>query len=282
MTGRVAVVSGAGKGIGFEIVRSLCKKFNGVVYLTARDSAKGQEGVSTLEGEGLHPIFHQLDITSQNSVEEMKRYLIQAHGGLDVLVNNAGVMCNSRSTIPINEQAYLTIATNFTGTLRLTKALFPLIRPHGRIVNVSSMMGELKALRSPTLRERFADPNLTEEGLVALMDQFVRDIREGHHVEKGWPRSTYGGSAMGASAYMTSKVGVTALAKVYAREAARLGKDDVLVNACCPGWCQTDMSSGLNAPLTAAQGAETPVHLALLPPGSPNGDFWKNRSVAVW
>ena len=64
---------------------------------------------------------------------------------------------------------------------------------------------------------------------------------------------------------MTSKVGMTALAKVYARVAARLGKDDVCVNACNPGWCQTDMTSDSNPPLTAAQGAETPVHLALLP-----------------
>ena len=63
---RVAVVTGANKGIGFEIVKRLCKEFDGLVYLTARDAANGQKAVAKLEAEGLHPRFHQLDITSQD------------------------------------------------------------------------------------------------------------------------------------------------------------------------------------------------------------------------
>ena len=58
-------------------------------------------------------------------------------------------------------------------------------------------------------------------------------------------------------------------------------KDDVLVNCCCPGWVRTDMA-GPNAALSPDEGAETPVHLALLPPGSPNGEFWKNKAVVQW
>ena len=269
---RLAVVTGSNKGIGFEIVRRLCKEFDGDVYLTARDTANGLKAVAQLEAEGLHPKFHQLDITSQASVENLKQHLVQTYGGLDILVNNAGMAFTDDSTAPpFSEQASVTVANNFTGTLRITKALFPLIRPHGRIVNVSSSAGHLSILQNH-LQEKFSDPGLTEDGLIALMDQFVNDVHEGQHIERGWPNTAYG----------TSKVGMTALTKVYARQAARLGKDDVLVNACCPGWCQTDMASGSNAPLTAAQGAETPVHLALLPPGSPNGEFWEDRSVSVW
>ena len=80
---------------------------------------------------------------------------------------------------------------------------------------------------------------------------------------------------MGASAYMTSKLGMIALSvtNVHAREAARCGKEDVLVNACCPGWCKTDMASDPNAPLTAAHGEEIHLFLSLLPPGSPGGEF---------
>ena len=267
---RVAVVTGANKGIGFEIVKRLCKEFDGNVYLTARDAVNGQSAVAKLEAEGLHSKFHQLDITSQESVEKFKEYLDRTYGGLDILVNNAGTAYKTDSTAPFSEQASVTVANNFTGTLRITKALFPLIRPHGRVVNVSSTLGRLGILQEH-LQKKFADPNLTEEGLVTLMNQFVTDVHDGHHTERGWPNTAYG----------TSKVGMTALAKVYAREAARLGKDDVLVNACCPGWCQTDMSSH-SGPNTAAQGADTPVHLALLPPGSPSGEFWSDRLVVKW
>ena len=271
---RVAVVTGANKGIGFEIVKRLCKEFDGLVYLTARDAANGQKAVAKLEAEGLHPRFHQLDITSQESVEKVKEYLLQTYGGLDVLVNNAGMICERESNpIPFSEQAYSTVETNFAGTLRVTRALFPLIRPHGRIVNVSSEMGASSVLNEH-LRNKFTDPGLTEEALVALMDEYLRDVNDGCQAEKGWPVSL--------SAFRTSKVGVTALTKVYAREAARLGKDDVLVNACCPGWCQTDMFSQIKAPFTAAQGADTPVYLALLPSGSPNGQYWIERAVAPW
>ena len=119
------------------------------------------------------------------------------------------------------------------------------------------------------------DPGLTETGLIALMDQYLKDVEDGCQAERGWPDVALG-------AFRTSKVGVTALAKVYAREAARLGKEDVLVNACCPGWCQTDMFSQIKAPFSAADGADTPVYLALLPPGSPSGEYWIEKAIAVW
>lgn len=99
----------------------------------------------------------------------------------------------------------------------------------------------------------------------------VRYDTVGDHVAKGWPDKYYG----------TSKVGVTALTKIQAREMARCGQEDILVNACCPGWVRTDMA-GDKAPLTPDQGAETPVHLALLPPGSPTGEFWRNKAIAKW
>ena len=60
-----------------------------------------------------------------------------------------------------------------------------------------------------------------------------------------------------------------------------IGKEDVLVNCCCPGWVRTDMA-GPNAALSPDEGAQTPVHLALLPTGSPNGEFWKNKAVVQW
>ena len=98
---RIAVVTGANKGIGLAIVRSLCKKFNGDVFLTARDIGRGQKAVALLNSEGLDPKFHQLDISSQESIDTLKKFIEEKYGGVDVLVNNAGM---SRKYIALREK----------------------------------------------------------------------------------------------------------------------------------------------------------------------------------
>lgn len=88
---RVALVTGANKGIGFAITRDLCRKFPGDVVLTARDEARGRAAVQQLQAEGLSPRFHQLDIDNPQSICALRDFLRKEYGGLDVLVNNAGI-----------------------------------------------------------------------------------------------------------------------------------------------------------------------------------------------
>ena len=96
---RVAVVTGSNKGIGLAIVRSLCKKFDGDVVLTSRDEGRGNEAVAELkEKEGLNPVYHQLDITSRDSIEGLVTFIKDKYGGLDVLINNAGIAYKAAST----------------------------------------------------------------------------------------------------------------------------------------------------------------------------------------
>lgn len=159
--------------------------------------------MTALEGEGLKPKFHQLDIDSSESIATFKNYISITYGGLDVLINNAAIAYKVASTFPFSEQATNTIRVNFTGTLNLTRALLPLIRAHGRIVNVSSMVSKLSQV-SVDLQKQFYDPALTEERLVGLMQRFVDDVIAGCHQERGWSNTAYG----------MSKLGVTALTKV--------------------------------------------------------------------
>ncbi|GFX03398.1 carbonyl reductase 3 [Trichonephila clavipes] len=91
MAGRVAVVTGSNKGIGFAIVRALCPKFDGDVILTARDEERGKAAVEKLKTEGLNPKFHLLDISDENSIKTLASFLKKEYGGLDVLVNNAAI-----------------------------------------------------------------------------------------------------------------------------------------------------------------------------------------------
>ena len=96
---RVALVTGANKGIGLAIVRDLCRQFKGDVVLTARDEARGRAAVQQLQAEGLSPRFHQLDIDDLQSIRAVRDFLRKEYGGLDVLVNNAGIAFKSKKRL---------------------------------------------------------------------------------------------------------------------------------------------------------------------------------------
>lgn len=145
----------------------------------------------------------------------------------------------------------------------------------GRVVNVSSVMGSIALNRCASdLQARFRSDDINEEELVGLMEGFVKDAQEGVHTKKGWPETAYG----------VSKTGLTTLTRIQAQklERERPG-DQILCNACCPGWVRTDMA-GQNATKSPDEGAITPVYLALLPAGSkePHGQFVSEKTVQAW
>lgn len=84
-------VTGGNKGIGFAIVRGLCEKYKGKVYLTARDESRGNAAVEKLRTLGLNPVFHQLDINDQRSINKFRDYIKETDGGVDILINNAAI-----------------------------------------------------------------------------------------------------------------------------------------------------------------------------------------------
>ncbi|XP_034041596.1 carbonyl reductase [NADPH] 1-like isoform X2 [Thalassophryne amazonica] len=275
MSSRVAVVTGSNKGIGFAIVRALCKQFDGDVFLTARNVDLGQKAVESLNSEGLKPKFHQLDINDRDSIDKAFTFFKDGYGGVDVLINNAAIYYKDEDTVQCVEHAEVTLKTNFFATRDMLTKFMPIIKPGGRVVNVSSIFGS-QALSScsPALQERFRSEDITEEELVGLMQRFVDQAKQNQHKEDGWPDKAYG----------VSKTGLTTLSMILAR---RLSKerpnDQILLNACCPGWVRTDMA-GPEAPKSPDEGAVTPVYLALLPPGStePHGKFVSDKEVQPW
>lgn len=274
-TNKVALVTGSNKGIGFAVVRALCKEFPGDVYLSARDVDRGTAAVENLKTEGLNPFFHQLDITDPASVRHARDFFKEKYGGLDVLVNNAGIAFKVADSTPFGIQAEVTLRTNFLATRDLCNEFLPIIKPGGRVVNVSSGMSSIALKRcSSELQARFRSNDITEEELVMLMEKFVQEAQKGEHTHKGWPNTAYG----------VSKIGVTVLSRIQARRLReeRTG-DQILLNACCPGWVRTDMA-GPDATKSPDEGAVTPVYLALLPVGAtePQGQFVSEKQVQVW
>ena len=134
--------------------------------------------MAELEKLGLHPHYHQLDIDDESSVTRIRDYLKEKYGGLDVLVNNAAIVFKEDASEPIGEQAAVTLRTNFFNTERACQILFPILKPHARVVNVSSSGGHLvringKEPAAGALRAKLASPNLSAEELRGLMRSFI-------------------------------------------------------------------------------------------------------------
>ncbi|XXX80998.1 SDR family oxidoreductase [Sorangium sp. So ce134] len=261
---RVAVVSGGNRGIGLEICRQLAR--GGIhVVLGSRDEDRGNAAAATLAKQGLSVEPRRLDVSEERSVKELARALAAEHGGVDIVVNNAGIAMQGFNA----EVARATIEVNFFGPLRLTSELLPLMRQGGRIVMVTSGLGDRRSV-SRSLQAQLGDAGLTRQELVQLMRKFVSDVSAGRHTAEGWP----------SSAYAVSKIGLNALTGVLARELAG-DRRKILCNAACPGWVRTDMG-GAHAPRSVEEGAETPVWLATLPNGGPQGGVFRDKAPAHW
>ncbi|KAM9365149.1 carbonyl reductase [NADPH] 1-like isoform 2-T2 [Pholidichthys leucotaenia] len=212
MSPKVAVVTGSNKGIGFAIVQALCKEFQGDVFLTARDVGRGEEAVKALNAKGLKPMFHQLDINDLNSIVTSAEYFKEKYGGVDVLINNAGIAFKHVDPTPFAIQAEVTLKTNFFSTSNMLKHFLPIIKAGGRVVNVSSMVGvsTLNKCR-PELQQRFRSKDITEEELVGLMQRFVEKTKTGEHLADGWPETAYGVSKTGLTAGFCGGGGILSL-----------------------------------------------------------------------
>ncbi len=146
---KIAVVTGANRGIGFEICWQLAR-LGMKVILTARDEEKGREAARRLQNEGLDVVFYLLDVTKEESIQRLAEWLEQTFARVDILVNNAGIFVDRNYTAlqPDIGKIKETMETNVYGPLRVCKALVPIMRKNnfGRIINVSSGAGALSRM----------------------------------------------------------------------------------------------------------------------------------------
>lgn len=308
---RVAVVTGSNKGIGFAIVKELCSKFDGNVYLTSRNEGRGVAAIKELKKLGLSPKYHQLDINDKSSVIRLRDHLKITYGGLDSLVNNAGIGMFQVSHL-FAEQASKTVGTNFFGTNRVCDALFPILKPHARVVNVASSMGQLGMMTGQSdatvgLKKKLTSTSLTKEELCQLMQNFIDSAAREEHDRYGWPDIYYIATKTGMNilprnhkqltspllspedvvmdtSYVVSKVGVCALTRIQQRQFDQDPRGDLIVNAVHPGYINSDMTMG-KGHLSIEEGAAAPSWLALLPENveGPKGAYvWHDKQIIDW
>lgn len=290
---RYAVVTGANKGIGFETVRQLAAA--GVtVILTARDDKRGTDSVASLALPNV--IFHQLDVQDPNSIHSLVDFISAKFGRLDILVNNAGasgviVDEDSLRAMKIDPALWLSgqamnmvqgviktsydkakecLNTNYYGVKRVTEGLLPLLKlsPYGaRIVNVSSLRGELWRIPSEQIRKELGDvETLTEQKIDGVVDRFFHDLKNDMLEVNGW--------SMMLPAYSISKASLNAYTRVVAKK-----NPSMCINCVHPGYVDTDINWHTGT-MKVEEGAKGSVLLALLPDGYPTGRYFDQTKVA--
>ncbi|TMW87034.1 hypothetical protein EJD97_020508 [Solanum chilense] len=308
-TTRYAVVSGGNKGLGYETCKQLASK-GLVVVLTSRDEKRGIEAIERLKKESNFTnhqvLFHQLDIMDPASISSLVDFINTKFGRLDILINNAGIgglmvegdvlvlkeiiegdlltvstengeeedggaMKSYPEIITNYELTKQCVETNYYGAKRMIEAFAPLLQLSNspRIVNVASFLGKLKLLRNEWAKKVLSDAkSLTQEKLEQVLNEFLKDFTENAIESKGWPTNF--------TAYRVSKAALIAYTRILATK-----YPNFRINSVCPGYCKTDVNANTGN-LTAEEGAESFVKLALLPNDGPSGLFFYRQEVTLF
>jgi NAD(P)-dependent dehydrogenase (short-subunit alcohol dehydrogenase family) len=242
-SGKIALITGANKGIGLETARQL-GKLGVTILVGARDLSRGEQAAEVLRGVGVDAQAVELDVVNEADRVAVAKLIEKEFGRLDILINNAGVMLDGRkgNETSTTSQSLLreTFETNFFAVVALTQELLPLLRKSeaGRIVNLSSILASL------TL-----------------------------HATEGSP--VYDAKTF---AYDASKSALNAFTIHLAHE---LQGTKIKVNSAHPGWVKTDMG-GEGAQMEIVDGAKTSVQLATLPEDGPTGGYFHMREALPW
>ncbi len=241
---KVALITGANRGIGFETARQLGQQ-NVIVVVGARTYESAQETAQKLTAENIEAYPVALDVTKDEDRKNAVQFVEDKFGLLDILVNNAGVggeggILNAHTSTTTDMEFQNVFRTNVLSVVSLTRELLPLLKKSsaGRIVNVSSILGSL------TLQSMPNSP-------IAPMKAFV---------------------------YNASK---TALNAFTIHLAAELKDTGIKVNSAHPGWVKTELGTQ-HAQLEVAEGAKTSVELALIGNDGPTGKFIHAGSELPW
>ncbi|AXC11174.1 3-oxoacyl-[acyl-carrier protein] reductase [Acidisarcina polymorpha] len=241
---KVALITGANRGIGFETARQLGQKHVTIV-VGARSLQSAKETADKLAAEGIDAYPVVLDVTKDADRKAAASFVAEKFGKLDILINNAGIggdggLLNAHTISTSEDELQRVFNINLFSVVAVTREFLPLLEksPAGQIVNLSSILGSL------TLQSM--------------------------------PNSPIG--PMKAFAYNASK---TALNQFTVHLAAELKDTNIKVNSVHPGWVKTELGTQ-HAQLEVADGAKTSVEVALLGLDGPNGKFVHNGQELPW
>lgn len=201
MDKKIAVVTGGNRGIGFQVCRDIAKK-GFKVLLTARNSEKGMESAEILQSEGLDVTFYELDVSSAESIDTFYNRVAEEFGRIDVLVNNAAIIPDARSSglsLEIQE-LQVSLETNVYGIILLSQKIITLMikNNYGRIINMSSGMGQFADMGSGYLAYRISKTAVNTITKVLANETDSHNIQI-NSVDPGWVKTEMGGAGASLS-----------------------------------------------------------------------------------
>ena len=201
MDKKIAVVTGGNRGIGFQVCRDIAKK-GFKVLLTARNSEKGMESSGILQSEGLDVSFYELDVSSAESIDTFYNRVAEEFGRIDVLVNNAAIIPDARSSglsLEIQE-LQVSLETNVYGIILLSQKIITLMikNNYGRIINMSSGMGQFADMGSGYLAYRISKTAVNTITKVLANETDSHNIQI-NSVDPGWVKTEMGGAGASLS-----------------------------------------------------------------------------------
>ena len=201
MDKKIAVVTGGNRGIGFQVCRDIAKK-GFKVLLTARNSEKGMEFAEILQSEGLDVTFYELDVSSAESIDTFYNRVAEEFGRIDVLVNNAAIIPDARSSglsLEIQE-LQVSLETNVYGIILLSQKIITLMikNNYGRIINMSSGMGQFADMGSGYLAYRISKTAVNTITKVLANETDSHNIQI-NSVDPGWVKTEMGGAGASLS-----------------------------------------------------------------------------------
>ncbi|XP_026742531.1 carbonyl reductase [NADPH] 1-like [Trichoplusia ni] len=262
----VALVVGAASNLGYQVLKKLTDTYHGKIYFTTEDETTGYDILKNLERDNVDLNYLQMDVTYTKSIIKVRHYIQDSDERIDLIINATDYVHQKR--ISHAEVVRRTLSVNFYGYINFGKLVYPLLNENARVINVSGPAGLLATIESEEIRNRISDPNLTEDELVAILQEYEQAARRGTEKTEGW----------GMNVHSVSKVALNAVTFLQHRQ---WGNNGIVINCVNPG--NLSSREGRRTTKVFEEGAKAILYLAFEAPLTIKGNFvWSNYSVIEW
>lgn len=174
----VAVVVGAASNLGYQVLKKLTNRYHGKIYFTTEDESTGFDIYDSLRENGAKIEYFRVDVTYTKSIINFRHHMQDLDERIDLLINNSEYIIKEKN-LSHAEKVRRILSVSFYGYINFGKLIYPLLNENARVVNVSGPAGLLATIENDAIKRRISDPTLTEDELVAILQEYEESVRRG-------------------------------------------------------------------------------------------------------